>query len=124
MISLVLSAATAVTLFLVNKQFDGVLTSTQGFASVDLRTLPQHELMRSAYRHDHTLFINAHSAWKEVAQDERAKALQAIIDDPKYARVQTVVVLGDDGDVVESKSRMSGVANDGNTDSKNAFTGQ
>ena len=106
-ISLVLSAVTAATLYFVNKQFDGVLTSTSGFASVDLRTLPQHELMKSAYRHDHTLFINAHPAWKEVAEDERAKALKAIIDDPKYTRVQTVVVMGDNGDVIESRSRQT-----------------
>jgi hypothetical protein len=123
-ISLVLSAATAITLYLVNKQFDGVLTSTSGFATVDLRTLPQHELMKSAYRHDHTLFINAHNAWKEVAEDERVKALQAIIDDPKYARVQTVVVMGDDGDVIESRSRSTMIPNYGNADSLNATRDQ
>jgi len=123
-ISLVLSAVTAVTLYFVNKQFDGVLTSTSGFATVDLRTLPQHEMFRSAYRHDHTLFINAHAAWKEMAADERAKALQAIIDDPKYARVQTVVVMGDDGDVIESKSRSTLIPNYGSADSLNATSGQ
>ena len=123
-ISLVLCAATAAILYFVNKQFDGVLTSTSGFASVDVRTLPQHELMRSAYRHNHTLFINAHDAWKEVAQEERAKALQAVIDDPKFARVQTVVVMGDDGDVIESRSRTSLIPNYGSADALNATAGQ
>ena len=123
-ISLVLSAVTAATLYFVNKQFDGVLTATSGFASVDVRTLPQHELMKSAYRHDHTLFINAHDAWKEVPSEERGKVLQAIIDDPKYARVQTVVVMGGDGDVIESRSRSTLIPNYGNADSLNAASAQ
>ena len=118
-ISLVLTSITAAALYFVNKQFDGVLTSASGFATVDVRTLPQHELIKSAYRHDHTLFINAHDAWKDVSEEERSKALQAVVDDPKFARIQTIVVMGADGDVIESKSRGTVMPNYGSADAAN-----
>jgi hypothetical protein len=104
-ITLFLVSLTTAVLWFINKEFDGVLTSASGFGSVDVHTLPQSALMRSAYQHDHTLFINAHNVWKQLPADDRENTLRSIMDDPKRSQVQTVVVMGEDGDVIESKSR-------------------
>jgi hypothetical protein len=113
-ITLVLASVAGGILFYLNKQFDVVLTSASGFGNVDVRTLPQNEYMRSAYRHDHTLFINAHDTWKKRSAEERERSLNAILEDPKQARIQTVVVMGEEGDVVESKSRSALISDYGN----------
>jgi hypothetical protein len=113
-ITLVLGTIAGGTLFYLNKQFDLVLTSANGFGNVDVRTLPQSEFMRSAYRHDHTLFINAHDTWKKRSSEDREQTLRTILEDPKQARIQTVVIMGEEGDVVESKSRSALVSDYGN----------
>jgi hypothetical protein len=104
-ITLVLATAAGGILFYLNKQFDVVLTSASGFGNVDVRTLPQNEFMRSAYRHDHTLFISAQDTWKKRSSEDRDQTLKAILEDPKQARIQTVVVMGEDGEVIENKPR-------------------
>jgi hypothetical protein len=123
-ISIVLTSVTGATLYFVNQQFDGVLTSSSGFSNVDVRALPQHEFMRSAYRHDQTLIINAHDSWKSLPENDRSQTLLAVLNDPKYARVQTVVVMGENGEILENKSRAALTSDRGAADAVTAKTNQ
>lgn len=103
-IILVLAAATAGVFSLMQQQFGNLIGTGSQITSVDIRTLPEHDLMRSAYRVDQTLFITAYDSWTQRSSDERKQTLVNIFAGPGV-KYRTVVVMSESGAMLENVSR-------------------
>jgi hypothetical protein len=87
------------------KQFGELLGTTSNLSEIDVRTFQNHDWMKSAYRHDKTLFITARRDWTERSVDDRSQIIHQILDNPNGFRFQTVVVMNEAGAVMENVSR-------------------
>ena len=78
--------------------------SASNVTDINIRTLPQNEFMKSAYRHDRTLFITAKESWMQRTVDERRDTLDHILQKAGF-KFQTVVVMSESGAMLENVSR-------------------
>lgn len=104
-IMFILAAVIAGVFYILNQEFGGGVSSTKIADEIDVRTLPQNEFMRSAYRHERTLFITARDTWSRRPAEEREQTLRGILDEPGRFRFQTIVVMSEGGDVLANISR-------------------
>jgi hypothetical protein len=103
-ISIVLAAAAVGVYSFMQQPIGNLLGNNANFSEIDTRALPQHELMKSAYLHDRTLFITVHDTWMQRPAEERKQAVKDILSRPG-SHVQTVVVMSESGAVLETISR-------------------
>ena len=103
-IALVLVAATAGVFSFMQQQFGNLIGTGSQITSVDIRTLPEHDLMKSAYRVDQTLFITARDTWTERSAEDRKQTLFNIFAGPGV-KYRTVVVMSESGAMLENISR-------------------
>jgi len=103
-IMLVTVAVVAGLFFFMQRQFGGLMGSASNVTDIDIRTLPKNEFMKSAYRHDRTLFITAKESWMQRTVDERRDTLDHILQKAGF-KFQTVVVMSESGAMLENVSR-------------------
>jgi len=87
------------------KQFSDLLGTTSSLSEIDIRTFQNPDWMKSAYRHDKTLFITARSDWSSRSADERSQIVHQILENPNGFKFQTVVVMNEAGAIMENVSR-------------------
>ena len=103
-ITLVFIAAVTGIFYFMQREFGGLVGNNSALSELDIRTLPQHEFMKSAYRHEKTLFITVHDAWSQRSADERKQTISEILEKSGF-RFQTVVVMSESGAILENVSR-------------------
>jgi hypothetical protein len=103
-ITLLIVAATATVFSLMQQQFAGFMGTGSNLSSIDPRTLPQNEFIKSAYRVDQTLFITARDTWAQRTPEERQQTINAILEKPGF-KYRTVVVMSENGAVLDNISR-------------------
>jgi hypothetical protein len=103
-ITLVLVAAAAGVFSFLQREFGDYIGTGSSLSEIDTRTLPQNEFIKSAYRHDRTLFITARESWQQRSAEERRETINSILERPGF-RLQTVVVMSEDGSILENVSR-------------------
>jgi hypothetical protein len=121
-ITLVFVAAVAGIFYFMQQEFGGLVGSNSALSELDIRTLPQHEFMKSAYRHEKTLFITVHDAWSQRPADERRQTISEILEKSGF-RFQTVVVMSESGAILENVSR-EGMYLDNGLSQANPISGQ
>jgi hypothetical protein len=113
-IILVLVAATAGMFSFMQRQFGSFVGNEPNLSNIDIRTLPEHDFMKSAYRIDQTLFITARDTWAERSDDDRRQTILNILAKPGF-KFRTVVVMSESGAMLENVSRDSLETNGGLT---------
>ena len=103
-ITLVLVAAAAGAFNFMQQQFGSMIGDGPKTSDVDIRTLPQHEFMKSAYRFERTLFITARDTWAGRTEEERKQTITDIFQNPGF-KYRTVVVMSESGSMLETVSR-------------------
>jgi len=103
-ITLVAVAVAAGIFFFMQRQFGSLMGTATNVGEIDIRTLPQNEFMKSAYRHDRTLFITAKDSWTQRTVDERRDTIDRILEKAGF-KFQTVVVMSESGGVLDNVSR-------------------
>jgi hypothetical protein len=103
-ITLVFVAAVAGIFYFMQQEFGGLVGNNSALSELDIRTLPQHEFMKSAYRHEKTIFITVHDSWSQRSADERKQTISEILEKSGF-RFQTVVVMSESGAILENVSR-------------------
>jgi hypothetical protein len=104
-IGVIAVAAIAGAFSLLQKEFGQMLGNTSDLSEIDVRTFQQHDWMRSAYRHDKTLFITARGDWSTRPAEERSQIVHQILENPNGFKFQTVVVMNEAGTILENVSR-------------------
>jgi hypothetical protein len=90
--------------YFIRQQFGNLVGTGSTLSEIDTRSLPQSEFIKSAYRHDRTLFITARDTWTRRTPDERRETIDQIFDRPGF-KFQTIVVMSEAGAVLENVSR-------------------
>lgn len=121
-ITLVFVAAVAGIFYFMQKEFGGLVGNNSALSELDVRTLPQHEFMKSAYRHEKTLFITVRDTWSQRSADERKQTISEILEKSGF-RFQTVVVMSESGAILENVSR-EGMYLDNGLSPANSGSGQ
>jgi hypothetical protein len=103
-ITLILVAVSAWLFSFMQQQFGNFVGNGQELSNVDVRTLPDHDLMKSAYRFNQTLFITVREGWMEQSQEDRKQVITNIFEKPGF-KFRTVVVMNEAGTVIENLSR-------------------
>jgi hypothetical protein len=105
-ITLLIVAATATVFSFMQREFGNFMGNGPSVSNVDIRTLPENEFMKSAYRVDQTLFITTRPSWAERSPEDQKQTIDSIFQRPGV-KFRTVVVMSENGAVLNNVSRDS-----------------
>jgi hypothetical protein len=88
------------------REFGNFMGNGPSVSNVDIRTLPENEFMKSAYRVDQTLFITTRPSWAERSPEDQKQTIDSIFQRPGV-KFRTVVVMSENGAVLNNVSRDS-----------------